>query len=249
MKKLFLISSFFIINLFCLDIEYTPFKSENVPNNTIFGTGNRLKDLVYKLACEIKCFPNHIKTSYANENNIKFCCQWIDDLKSINCAEKEQCEYLDNLIKNYLITLVFSIYFSLMIITMSCIFFIFFYISQKSVTKSQAVKNGLVAAILVFLSAFIFPILILKIICLYKNLSMTKILGGEFSSVSMTQMVVSFKLKDSEKTQKIKDEGMKESAKLCETDNVFKFQSSDTSSVKSSSEKVKKLNIKDDDRL
>jgi hypothetical protein len=220
-----------LLNLFhntvAINYNYTPFvpfQNETfIEINSIYGTGNRLKDISYKLACNSLCIEIDRKNLEKNSENFvdnknytitydnSQCCTG-KDLNKLQCMEKRYCEKLIGYIDGYFVIIVFSTYITLLCITMVIMFIIVYYLSIKNSTgnrnenegtntlnKKQCIKNGLVAALLTLLGGFIIPIIILKFICLYRNISMTKILGGDFRMISSTKLVMSLETKNLEK--------------------------------------------------
>jgi hypothetical protein len=234
-----------------LDIEYTVFHPGNNDNNdinlnkmnSVFGTGNKLKDIALNSACISIC-------RNSSDTYTKGICCTGENLVSIKCMDRDYCKKLYKDINSYLTFLIITVYFSTAIVTMLIMFLIFFILSRRvgrykitqinntkqnyskqrdsdkininmnsnrsseidnmnlnneisdKLSLKQAYINGLVAAILVLFTALILPIIIMKIISVYKGKSMTRMLGGNFQSISTTKLVISVDIKDSERKKK-----------------------------------------------
>ena len=167
MKKIIFLS--FLNNIITWSLFYTPFTDKKkIITNTIYGTGNRLTDTSYKSYCVIKCKKEY----YSNE----FCCSG-SNYATMNCLSKEKCKELENLYKNYIIKVAFASYFTLILITMIIIFLLFFW---KTEVKHLKIKNAVSASIIVFFSALIIPIIIIKIYCYCKKISLSEFFGSDF---------------------------------------------------------------------
>ncbi len=102
-------SNYFLIKNFrLLNVIYHPFDNEI---NSIYGTGNVLKDNVYKDYCHILC-----KTR---------CCSG-NDIQKLKCLTITQCEHLLNRIKGFTLYIIFISYICFSIITSIIIFLIFY---------------------------------------------------------------------------------------------------------------------------
>lgn len=208
--------------------------------NTIYGTGNKLKDVVYKATCDIICSSqnqinsqnhnSHTQGPYHGNNHIdpnRNCCS--GDLENLKCMSEQYCNYLKSFLQGYLIGIILSTYISLIFITMLIIFIIFYCLSLRqakhfennkklkcenvsengdeeevaqieyALTKRQALINGIVAASLVLFTGMIIPIVVLKLISIWKNKSMTRMLGGDFKMISSTKLAASVKVKNERK--------------------------------------------------
>lgn len=230
-----------------IDINYTSFTLDNYNlKNTIYGSGNRLKDVIYKSACIVRCLYNQNQTKIEIIQKNSFCCEWKTDVESLNCVEKEKCNYLENKLKNYLTFLILTVYFSLVLVLMIILFIVFFYLSSKSLSKKQSLRNGLVVVVLVLFTSTIIPIIVLKIISLKKKISITKLLGGEFKNISITKVIISVEIKNKERPEN--NQKFSELKYNYET-NSAKMPSSDLYSVESGENNIdsKKLNLKDED--
>lgn len=188
------------------DFDYLPFRPDeehtiinniNITTNSIYGTGNKLKDLLYKNACTTIC-------KEVNGGGKLSCC--VGGIQDIKCMDEQFCQILIDLVNRFLIMIIFSTYFSLMLLTMIIIFIIFYTLSRKRAKNELSIKgsclNGLVAALLVLFAGLIVPIAILKIISLYKKKSMTKLLGGNFQKISTTELVMTVNLKNEQKKKR-----------------------------------------------
>jgi hypothetical protein len=159
---------------------YTPYKNQI---NSIFGTGDTGIDHLYRNRCKEICLN---------------CCE--GDIAVITCATAEQCESLQSQIDIYLYTLIASVYFSILIVTASAAFVVFYLLSRKVYDKGLSFKNGAVAAILTLFTGLIVPLIILKIISVVKNQSMTSLLGGDFKGLNSN--LISTRIKANERHKK-----------------------------------------------
>lgn len=146
-----------------LNIFYKPFDNEI---NSVYGTGNVLKDVVYKVNCMIKC-KSH-------------CCSG-ENFTNIKCLLQSQCLKKVEKVKKFILKVVFACYSTLAILTSIIVFIIYFFISKRFYDNKQSFKNGL-ATLLFSLSIFlILPILFLIIYSKLKKIRIVEILGGNFS--------------------------------------------------------------------
>jgi hypothetical protein len=210
---------FYIIDVISVEINYQIFQPklqnnstlENNEFNSIYGTGNRLKDVVYKTACLSTCNSLHIDVQNS-------CCSG-NDINKLECKSEQFCKLLKKYIDDYLFSIIISSYSAFIIITMITMFIIFYYLSYtkflaqeiklsgeytkiSNINKKQSLINGLVAATLTLFLFLIFPILILKTISIFKKKSMTSLLGGKFQIISSFKLLTSIEIKESEKEKR-----------------------------------------------
>jgi hypothetical protein len=182
------------------DIHYTPFQPKNkqIPTNSIYGTGNKITDVVYRASCKALCKKNYIR-EFPN-----YCCSG-ESLETLKCNTMDYCNILRGYINEFLISIVFTSYISLILITMLVIFLIYYFLSKRTLQRSstkQCILNGLVASTIVLFTGLILPIIILKITSIYMKKSMTSILGGEFKEINPTNLIMSVEVRNDDKKGK-----------------------------------------------
>lgn len=217
--NLILILLFYTIDIISVEINYQIFQPklqnnftlENNEFNSVYGTGNRLKDVIYKTACLSTCISLNI--------DVKNSCCSGNDINKLECKSEQYCKLLKKYIEDYLFSIIISSYSALIIITMITMFIIFYYLSYtkflaqeiklsgeytkiSSINKKQSFINGLVAATLTLFLFLILPILILKTISIFKKKSMTSLLGGKFQIISSFRLLTSIEIKESEKEKR-----------------------------------------------
>lgn len=185
-----LITLILVISTKC---SYTPFDKEN-GINSIYGTGDELLDVIYKTKCSLIC------------DGSQFPCCTGNRMNSIQCKNKEYCQDLVNKLQEYLVRVTLQIYFSLVALVGFVFFILFYCLTYKTLTFSQKSNgilcqkscwvNGLVAVLLVLSVSLVIPIAILLFIARCKNVSLTKLLGGDFSSISSVNLITSIEIKN-----------------------------------------------------
>jgi heme/copper-type cytochrome/quinol oxidase subunit 2 len=180
----------FIILNHTLSNIYTPYKNQI---NSIFGTGDTDIDISYKQKCKEICLN---------------CC--TGELTNITCATSTLCNDLQAQLDFYLLTIIISVYFSIIVFTMIILFIVFYFLSLKVYDKATSYKNGAVAAILTLFYGLVIPIVILKLIAVFKGRSMSSLLGGDFKRISNNLVSVRIKLTERQKKYIIEDEELSE---------------------------------------
>jgi hypothetical protein len=170
---------FTIIN-YILAETYTPYTNDI---NSIFGTGDTDNDLIYRKQCKEIC---------------QTCC--TGELHNITCAKVEYCTVLQKELDIYLYTIILSVYFGMLILTMVIMFLVFYLLSRKVYNKATSLKNGAVAAILTLMAGLVVPVIVLKMVAVWKDKSMTSLLGGDFKKLSST--IISTRIKLTERQKK-----------------------------------------------
>lgn len=226
--SLFFIRNFILSN----DIEYIPFKNVEITyKNTIYGTGNKLIDTVCNSLCNAIC--NKTQKEFETSNTI--CCK-IENIENIECLSDQECLKLLKSLNDFIIKTIIACYFAVLFITIVIMFLTFYclsinYTKDNPLSRKQSLINGSVAGLLVLFTGLILPIIILKIICLIKKKSITRILGGEFTNLSLRHLLFSVEIKNIEKIKKY--ESQNDNQKCAK---IYTSEESDTH---------KKLNLKD----
>jgi hypothetical protein len=192
MKNYFLF--FFFTQYIKCDL-YTPYGGQI---NSIFGTGDTDIDILYRQKCESIC---------------KTCCTG-DDLNSIICASLDYCKGEQSQLDLYLYTIIISVYFSILILTMVVMFVTFYLLSRKVYNNRTSLKNGTVAAMLTLMTGLILPIIVLKIIAFVKDRDMTSLLGGDFKKLDSNLVSTRIKLTERQKKYVIEESGESESRQV-----------------------------------
>jgi hypothetical protein len=208
-----------ILSVYSMELIYQIFKPSLQNNskieinelNSIYGTGNKLKDVIYRTSCLSTCNSTNIYLG-------KLCCSG-NDINQLECKPQKYCKLLKNHIEDYLFLTIISTYIAVLVITMIIMFIIFYYLSYKNflaqeisisgenrnlsdINKKQSLINGLVAATLTLFLFLIIPIIILKIVSFLKKKSMTRLLGGKFQIISSTRLLISLEIKENEKEKR-----------------------------------------------
>lgn len=149
-----------------LNIYYNKFDNET---NSIYGTGNILEDVVYKVNCVIKCNSN--------------CC--IGDLNRLKCLTIKQCNKKADKIKSFVFKIILISYFALACLTSFIIFIVCYFVSKKFFYENKpALQNAISGSLLSLSSFLIIPIIALFIYSKIKKRTIFNILGGDFSKVN-----------------------------------------------------------------
>lgn len=96
-----------------LNIFYNTFDNEFY---SIYGTGNILKDVVYKVNCVIKCKSK--------------CCSG-EYFSNMICLSESQCDRKIQKVKKFILKIAFISYLSLAVFTSLIIFLVYFFLSKK----------------------------------------------------------------------------------------------------------------------
>ena len=156
-------------------IYYTPFNLKHSDSksiiilNTVYGTGNKLYDVTYRTYCSLL----HNKSSYSDD----FCCIG-NNLNILEPVSIKKCKSFQNNFRNYFIKITIFSYFFLTFLTMIILFIIFYVNTNDNKFK---IKNGLIAAFIVFCGALVIPIIIIEIYCVIKGKEIFKLFGGDYN--------------------------------------------------------------------
>ena len=149
-----------------LYIPYSDYKNPSI--NSIYGTGNRTLDLIYRSNCAKLCGQENYTDTHCCEGNT---------LEEEKCQSFKRCqEILDNF-QYYVIGIALISYLSLTGITMFIVFIVYYFFTRDRKFKC---KNAYSSALIVLFSALLIPILILQIYCCYKAISIEQFFGAKF---------------------------------------------------------------------
>ena len=236
------------INAF--DLLYSPFFVDHTKErfnitNSMYGTGNKLKDIIYMAACRSIC----------SENDTLIVCCTGERLNNLTCMYEEFCGELLEEFNSYLTSLIITCYFGVMIVFMIIVFFVFYFFSKKKskLGTRQSVINGAIAALVVLFTCLIIPIIIMKIVSwlFFENKSITRLLGGEFKMISSSEIMMSVNTKDKERQKKyqiLDHEGHEENPGML-TGKSLKDNFHNSESIENPLACTKKLHMEDASRL
>ena len=163
---------FFIsfINIHSKEDElYTPYSDYNNPSiNSIYGTGNRTLDIIYRKNCARLCGEKTYDDSHCCEGNT---------LEEEKCQSFRRCQDILDNFQRYIINIALISYFSLMFIVMVVVFFVYYCYTRD---KKYKCKNAYSSSLVVFFAATIIPIIILQIYCWYKVITIEQYFGANF---------------------------------------------------------------------
>ena len=163
---------FFIsfINIHSKEDElYTPYSDYNHPSiNSIYGTGNRTLDKIYRDNCARLCGEKTYDDSHCCEGNT---------LEEEKCQSFRRCQDILDNFQRYIINIALISYFSLMFIVMVVVFFVYYCYTRD---KKYKCKNAYSSSLVVFFAATIIPIIILQIYCWYKVITIEQYFGANF---------------------------------------------------------------------
>ena len=163
---------FFIsfINIHSKEDElYTPYSDYNNPSiNSIYGTGNRTLDIIYRENCARLCGEKTYDDSHCCEGNT---------LEEEKCQSFRRCQDILDNFQRYVINIALISYFSLMFIVMVVVFFVYYCYTRD---KKYKCKNAYSSSLVVFFAATIIPIIILQIYCWYKVITIEQYFGANF---------------------------------------------------------------------
>ena len=163
---------FFIsfINIHSKEDElYTPYSDYNNPSiNSIYGTGNRTLDIIYRKNCARLCGKKTYDDSHCCEGNT---------LEEEKCQSFRRCQDILDNFQRYIINIALISYFSLMFIVMVVVFFVYYCYTRD---KKYKCKNAYSSSLVVFFAATIIPIIILQIYCWYKVITIEQYFGANF---------------------------------------------------------------------
>ena len=151
------------------DELYTPYSDyENPSINSIYGTGNRTLDVLYRENCAKLCGEKNYDDTHCCEGNT---------LEEERCQSFKRCqEILDNF-QRYVIKIALISYFTLMFIVMVIVFFVYYCYTRDKIYKC---KNAFASSVVVFFAGTVIPILVLQIYCWYKVITIEQYFGANF---------------------------------------------------------------------
>ena len=151
------------------DELYTPYSDyENPSINSIYGTGNRTLDILYRENCAKLCGEKNYDDTHCCEGNT---------LEEEKCQSFKRCqEILDNF-QRYVIKIALISYFTLMFIVMIIVFFVYYCYTRD---KKYKCKNAFASSVVVFFAGTVIPILVLQIYCWYKVITIEQYFGANF---------------------------------------------------------------------
>ena len=151
------------------DELYTPYSDyENPSINSIYGTGNRTLDILYRENCAKLCGEKNYDDTHCCEGNT---------LEEERCQSFKRCqEILDNF-QRYVIKIALISYFTLMFIVMVIVFFVYYCYTREKIYKC---KNAFASSVVVFFAGTVIPILVLQIYCWYKVITIEQYFGANF---------------------------------------------------------------------
>ena len=151
------------------DVLYTPYSDYNNPSiNSIYGTGNRTLDKIYRENCARLCGEKTYDDSHCCEGNT---------LEEEKCQSFRRCQDILDNFQRYVINIALISYFSLMFIVMVVVFFVYYCYTRD---KKYKCKNAYSSSLVVFFAATIIPIIILQIYCWYKVITIEQYFGANF---------------------------------------------------------------------
>ena len=151
------------------DELYIPYSDyENPSINSIYGTGNRTLDILYRENCAKLCGEKNYDDTHCCEGNT---------LEEERCQSFKRCqEILDNF-QRYVIKIALISYFTLMFIVMVVVFFVYYCYTRDKIYKC---KNAFASSVVVFFAGTVIPILVLQIYCWYKVITIEQYFGANF---------------------------------------------------------------------
>ena len=151
------------------DELYTPYSDyENPSINSIYGTGNRTLDILYRENCAKLCGEKNYDDTHCCEGNT---------LEEEKCQSFKRCqEILDNF-QRYVIKIALISYFTLMFIVIVIVFFVYYCYTRD---KKYKCKNAFASSVVVFFAGTVIPILVLQIYCWYKVITIEQYFGANF---------------------------------------------------------------------
>ena len=173
MKFIFQINILFFLSFLYIhskeDELYTPYSDyENPSINSIYGTGNRTLDILYRENCAKLCGEKNYDDTHCCEGNT---------LEEERCQSFKRCqEILDNF-QRYVIKIALISYFTLIFIVMVVVFFVYYCYTRDKIYKC---KNAFASSVVVFFAGTVIPILVLQIYCWYKVITIEQYFGANF---------------------------------------------------------------------
>ena len=166
---------FFFITLTTIhskeDELYTPYRDYKNPSiNSIYGTGNRTLDVLYRENCAKLCGEKIYDDTHCCEGNT---------LEEEKCQSFKRCQDILDNFQRYVINIALISYFSLMFIVMVIVFFSYYCYTRD---KKYKCKNAFASSVIVFFAGTVIPILILQIYCWYKVITIEQYFGANFDA-------------------------------------------------------------------
>lgn len=168
---LFLFSFIYYFPTFIKSQEtYVPYSDyKNPTTNSIYGTGNRTLDILYRNKCKDLCDQDE----YSDEH----CCEG-NTLEEMKCQSFRRCqEILDNF-QLYVINIALLSYFCLLGGTIIVVFFVYYCYTKDPKYKC---KNAYSSSIIVLFAGTVLPIIILQFYCWFKAISIEQFFGANFN--------------------------------------------------------------------
>ena len=167
---IFLIS--LINNIYSKEDElYTPYSDYNNPSiNSIYGTGNRTLDVIYRENCAKLCGEKIYDDTHCCEGNT---------LEEEKCQSFKRCQDILDNFQRYVINIALISYFTLMFIVMVIVFICYYCFTRD---KKYKCKNAFASSVIVFFAGTVIPILILQIYCWYKVITIEQYFGANFDA-------------------------------------------------------------------
>jgi hypothetical protein len=151
------------------DELYTPYSDYNNPSiNSIYGTGNRTLDVIYREKCAQLCGEKVYDDTHCCEGNT---------LEEEKCQSFKRCQDILDNFQRYVIKIALISYFTLMFIVMVIVFFVYYCYTRDKIYKC---KNAFASSVVVFFAGTVIPILVLQIYCWYKVITIEQYFGANF---------------------------------------------------------------------
>ena len=160
----------FIINIQSKEDElYIPYSDYKNPSiNSIYGTGNRTLDIIYRENCAKLCGEKTYDDTHCCEGNT---------LEEEKCQSFKRCQDILDNFQRYVMKIALISYFSLMVIVMVIVFIVYYCYTRDKIYKC---KNAYSSALIVFFAGTVIPIIILQIYCWYKVITIEQFFGANF---------------------------------------------------------------------
>ena len=160
----------FLINIQSKEDElYTPYSDYKNPSiNSIYGTGNRTLDIIYRENCAKLCGEKTYDDSHCCEGNT---------LEEEKCQSFKRCQDILDNFQRYVLKIAIISYFALMLIVMAIVFIAYYCYTRD---KNYKCKNAYSSSLIVFLAGTVIPIIILQIYCWYKVITIEQFFGANF---------------------------------------------------------------------
>ena len=166
----FIIFFVLFLNIYSQEDElYTPYSDYKNPSiNSIYGTGNRTLDELYRKKCAKLCGEKTYDDTHCCEGNT---------LEEEKCQSFKRCQDILDNFQRYVINIALISYFSLMLAVMIIVFIVYYYYTRD---KKYKCKNAYSSSFIVFLAGTVIPIIILQIYCWYKVITIEQYFGANF---------------------------------------------------------------------